>query len=146
VESVMTFSFRQSEDEHVAIDVLRYERSPMGDYHDDNWLAVRVRVCAGGFRASVGAAIQTAELPAFLSQLRPLCESLDGTAVFTSLEEQLWFRLVGDGKGTFEFDGEIADKPGPGNRLHVTLRLDRSQLQASIRELEGVVSEFPIRA
>jgi hypothetical protein len=34
----MTFSFRQSEQERIAVDVLHYERAPVGEYHDDNWL------------------------------------------------------------------------------------------------------------
>jgi len=36
--SRMTFSFRQSEQERIAVDVLHYERAPVGEYHDDNWL------------------------------------------------------------------------------------------------------------
>src|SRR5207253_7730240 len=41
----MTFSFGQSEHERIEVDVLRYERSPVGEYHDDNWLTSQVSVC-----------------------------------------------------------------------------------------------------
>ena len=34
---------------------------------------------------------------------------------------------------------------GIGNRLHFTLQFDQSQLGASIRELERVISQFPVR-
>jgi len=142
----MTFSFGQSKHERVEVEVLRYERVPVGDYHDDNWLTVQVRISAGGFRGSVEAAILTDELVAFLSQLRPLCETLHGVAEFATVECQLRFQLTGDGKGHIELVGEIADQPGVGNRLHFTLRFDQSQLGGSIEQLERVTSQFPVRA
>jgi hypothetical protein len=142
----MTFSFGPSERERIEVDVLRYERSPVGEYHDDNWLASQVSVCVGGFRGKVDLAIVTDEVAAFLTQLRPLYESLSGMAEFTTLEAQLHLRLTGDGKGHIELVGEVADQPGIGNRLHFTLRLDPSQLGTSIHELEKVTAKFPVRA
>ncbi len=44
-----------------------------------------------------------------------------------------------------ELEGKLVHQPGIGNRLHFTLQFDQSQLGASIRELEEVISEFPIR-
>ena len=142
----MTFSFGQSKHERIEVEVLRYERAPVGEYHDDNWLTVQVRVSIGGFRGTVDGAFITEEFVAFLGQLQPLYESLSGTAEFTTLEGQLHLRLTGDGKGHIELVGEVADQPGIGNRLHFTLHFDQSQLGASIHELERVTSEFPIRA
>jgi hypothetical protein len=142
----MTFSFGQSHHERIEVEVLRYERQPVGEYHDDNWLTVQVRVCAGGFRGTVDGAFITEEFVAFLTQLRHLHQSLSGTAEFTTMEGQLHLRLTGDGKGHIEFVGEVADQPGIGNRLHFTLHFDQSQLGASIHELERVTSQFPVRA
>jgi len=141
----MIFSFGESQHERIEVDVLRYERSPVGDYHDDNWLTAKVRVAAGGFRGAVDAAILTEELARFLDSLRPLYQSLRGTAQFTTLEEQLRMVLSGDGKGRIELVGEVADQPGIGNRLHFALHFDQSQLAASIRDLESVISQFPVR-
>jgi hypothetical protein len=141
----MRFSFGQSEHERVEVDVLSYERLPVGDYHDDNWLTVKISVLAGGFRGNVKAAILTGELVDFLAQVRVLFQSLSGMAKFTTLEEQLHLRLAGDGKGHVELTGEVADQPGIGNQLHFKLHFDQSQLGASVRELERVVLEFPIR-
>ena len=62
------------------------------------------------------------------------------------LEEQVHLRLTGDGNGHIELVGEVADQPGIGNRLRFTLQFDQSQLGASVRELERVTSEFPVRA
>lgn len=128
------------------MDVLCYERAPTGEYHDDNWLTSQIQVCAGEFRGKADAAIVTEELAAFLSQLRPLYDTLLGTAQFSTMEGQLLLRLIGDGKGHIELTGEVADRPGIGNRLNFRLQFDQSQLGASIRDLEKVISEFPVRS
>ena len=61
------------------------------------------------------------------------------------MEGQLYFLFRGDGKGHMELEGKLVDLPGIGNRLHFTLQFDQSQLGASIRDLEKVISEFPVR-
>lgn len=141
----MIFSFGHSEQERIEVDVLRYERPPVGEYHDDNWLIVEIRVRAGGFRGKAGAAIVTDELVRFASQLRPLFETLSGSAEFLTMEGQLSLLLAGDGKGHIELRGEVADRAGVGNRLHFVLQFDQSQLGTSLRELERVTSQFPVR-
>ncbi len=142
----MNFSFGHSEQERIEVDVIGYERSPVGEYHDDNWLTAKIRVRAGGFRGNVDASIITAELVDFLSQLRPLHDTLRGTAEFSTMEDQLKLRLTGDGKGHIELTGEIADQPGIGNKLTFQLRFDQTQLGAAVRELQLVTSAFPVRA
>ena len=141
----MKFSFGHSELERIEVEVLGYERPPVGEYWDDNWLRVEIRVMAGGFRGKAAAAFITSELSKFLSDLQPLFDTLKGTAEFTTMERQLSLRLVGDGKGHIELSGEVADQAGIGNRLHFTFEFDQTQLAASIRELEQVTSQFPIR-
>lgn len=141
----MMFSFGHSEQERIEVEVHGYERAAVGEYYDDNWLAVEIRVRAGGFHGKASATIITAELTKFLSELRPLYQALSGTVAFTTMEEQLSLRLVGDGKGHIELHGEVADQPGIGNRLHFTLQFDQSELGASIRELERVTLQFPER-
>jgi hypothetical protein len=142
----MVFSFGQSERERVEVDALRYERAVVGEYFDDNWLNIEIKVQAGSFHGKAEATIQTSELVKFVSELRPLYEMLAGSAEFTTVEEQLSLWLQGDGKGHIELRGKIMDQPGVGNCLHFTLQLDQSQLGASIRELEAVISNFPIRS
>ncbi|MCE0498621.1 MAG: hypothetical protein LV481_11815 [Methylacidiphilales bacterium] len=142
----MTFSFGQSERERIEVDVLNYERSPIGEYYDDNWLTIKIGVHAGGFHGKAEAAILTFELVKFASDLRPLFETLRGTAEFSTMEEQLSLRLTGDGNGHVELSGEVEDQAGIGNRLKFKLQIDQSQLGASIRELEEVTTKFPVRA
>jgi hypothetical protein len=141
----MIFSFGHSEHERIEIDVIRYERSPTGEYWDDNWLVVEVRVNAGGFRGKISATFITTEFVEFLSDLRPLFETLKGEAKFETMEGQLSLQLVGNGNGGIELCGEILDQSGIGNRLNFILRFDQSQLKTAVRELEQVVSQFPVR-
>lgn len=141
----MMFSFGHSEQERIEVEVHGYERAAAGEYYDDNWLAVEIGVRAGGFRGKASATIMTGDLTKFLSELRPLYQTLSGTASFTTMEDQLSLRLAGDGKGHIELRGEVADQPGIGNRLHFALQFDQSQLGASIRELERVTLQFPER-
>jgi hypothetical protein len=142
----MIFSFGQSEHDRIEIDVLGYECAAVGEYWDDNWLRTEIRVFVGSFRGKVGAAIMTSELSRFLSELRPLFEKLSGSAEFSTLERQLNLRLTGDRKGHVELQGEIVDQPGIGNRLRFTLAFDQTQLADAIRELDRVISEFPVRS
>ena len=141
----MIFAFGHSERERIEVDVLGYERAPVGEYFDDNWLTVDIRVQAGGFHGVASAAILTGELVGFASQLRPLFEKLSGSAQFSTMEGQLTLSLVGDGKGHIELRGEVLDQAGIGNSLHFSLEFDQSQLGTSIRELEKVMSQFPVR-
>jgi len=142
----MIASFGQSERERIEIDVISYERSPVGEYYDDNWLTVEIRVSVGGFSGKAKAAFLTGEFVDFLAQLRSLYQSLSGTAEFTTLEDQLRLKATGDGKGHIQLVGNLTDQPGSGNRLHFALQFDQSQLRASIGELEQVTSAFPVRS
>ena len=84
----MIFSFGESQHERIEVDVLRYERSPVGDYHDDNWLTAKVRIAAGGFRGAVDASVFSVASCAFIPclhwrrnyQRRAQCESNAGLA------------------------------------------------------------------
>ena len=141
----MIFSFRESEHERIEVDVHGYERAAVGEYWDDNWLTVDIRVQAGGFRGKAAASILTAELAKLLSDLQLLYQNLSGSTEFRTMEEQLTLRFLGDGKGHIELRGEVADQAGIGNRLHFTLQLDPSQLGESVGELARVTQQLPIR-
>jgi hypothetical protein len=140
----MTFSFGQSERERIEVDVHGCEGLQPGANWYDNWLAIDIRVQAGGFQGEVAAQIVSDELVRFVSQLRPLYESLTGSAEFSTMEGQLSLRLVGDGNGHIDLSGEVRDRTD-GNRLLFRLQFDQTQLRASICELERVTSQFPSR-
>ena len=141
----MEFTIGQSEHENVVIDVAGYERAPVGEWYDDNWLRTQIRVATGGFRGTVSAAILTLDLIGFAKELKALVKNLSGAAEFTTLEEQLSMRVLCDKTGHVTLHGDIVDQPGIGNRLQFTLNLDQSELERSIRQLDAVIVTFPER-
>ena len=141
----MTFAFGQSEHERVSVDVLSYERPVTGEHYDDNWLVVAISVLAGGFSGRARASILTDELVSFAEQLHPLCETLNGTAEFSTLEGQLSLKLLGDGRGHINLTGEVLDRAGLGNTLSFSFEFDQTLLQRSIHELDSVIRAFPVR-
>jgi len=137
----MTFSFGQSEHERIDIEVVGYERDPVGEYFADNWLTVYIRVQAGDFSAKAKALILTEELMRFSADLHALFITLKGSAVLKTVEAQLGLRLEAIGTGHVELVGEVA----AGHRLIFTLHFDHSLLGLAIRELEEVIALFPVR-
>ena len=140
-----SFSLSSSETEKVAVSVRNYERDTTGDYHDDNWLSVRVEVRAGAFSGKFDAAFLTEDFIGFREQLGALYDSLKGDANFVTLEEQLSIRVVGNGRGGLTVAGEALDQPGIGNKLAFVFALDQTSLSLALRELDEITSLFPIR-
>jgi hypothetical protein len=143
---VATFALGGSDRERVEVAILGYERAPVGDYHDDNWLRARVTVHAGAFSGAYDAAFLTEELVQFRRQLETLYQSLRGEAKFTTLEEQLSLRLSGNSRGEILLRGIAVDIAGTGNRLEFQITLDQTHLHRVLDELREVIARFPIRA
>jgi hypothetical protein len=142
----MIFSLGGAEKERIEIDVLRYERAPVGDFYDDNWLTVKIGVSAGGFRGSVAAAFLTSELEKFAAELQALFQTLKGIAEFQTLEKQLHLELKGDEKGHVALNGELLDQAGIGNQLNFSFQFDQVALGESIRGIKAVTAKFPVRS
>jgi hypothetical protein len=142
----MIFSLGDAEKAKIEIDVLRYERAPIGEFYDDNWLTIKIYVSAGGLRGSVAAAFLTSELEKFAAELQSLFQTLEGIAEFQTLEKQLHLKLKGDGKGHVALNGELLDQAGIGNRLNFSFQFDQVALGESIREIKAVTAKFPVRS
>jgi hypothetical protein len=137
----MTFSFGQSQQERIDIEVIGYEREPVGEYIEDNWLTIEIRVQAGEFSAKVKTAVLTEELVKFSADLQVLFHTQKGSATLKTLGAQLGLRLEAVGIGHVQLFGEVE----AGHRLIFTLLFDQSLLGLSIRELEEVIVLFPVR-
>ena len=122
--TVAAFALGGTARDRIEVAVLGYERAPVGEYDDDNWLRVRITVHAGAFSGSYDAAFLTEELVRFRGQLEALYSSLRGEAEFTTLEEQLSLRLTGNGRGEVLLRGAAMDIAGTGNRLEFQLTVN----------------------
>jgi hypothetical protein len=132
--------------DRIEVEVLGYERAPVGDYHDDNWLKVRVSISAGAFSGQYHAAFLTDELVAFRDELDTLYRSMRGDAKFSTLEKQLTLHISGNGRGEIYVRGAAVDVAGSGNRLEFALELDQTHVQHTLNQLSVVISAFPVRA
>ncbi|RYE00990.1 MAG: hypothetical protein EOP50_02770 [Sphingobacteriales bacterium] len=142
---MQTFSLGGSEHDRVEVHVHSYERAPVGDYHDDNWVRVSVRVCAGAFSGEFDGTFLTPEFSEFRDSLRVLHRSLTGKATFSTLEGQLTLELAGDGRGHISLRGVALDAPGMGNKLEFRFDLDQGHLSPALADLDEIVAAFPVR-
>ena len=127
------------------VQVHGYERAPVGEYFDDNWVRSEVFVCVGAFSGEYTAAFLTSDFVRFREEVRALHESLAGKAIFSSLEEQLSIELKGNGRGGIALVGVAADAPGTGNQLKFELELDQSYLPSVLKGLDEILGKFPPR-
>ncbi len=141
-----SFTLGSSNREKVAVMVGGYERAVTGNYHDDNWLSVVVEVRSGAFSGKFDAAFLTEDFVGFRDKLVVLYDSLKGEVNFTTLEEQLSIRVVGNGHGGLTVSGEAVDQPGICNKLVFEFALDQTALLPVIREVNEIISLFPVRS
>lgn len=141
-----SFSFGGEEAERVEVQVHGYERGPTGDYYDDNWVRVSVRVSVGAFSGSFDATFLAPEFVEFREGLSLLYESLKGVARFSTLEQQLSLELTGDGRGHIALKGLAIDAAGIGNRLEFVLALNQGHLSSALKGLDEIIGSFPVRA
>lgn len=114
------FAFGGQERERLEVAIAGYERTPTGDYYDDNWLTADISVHCGAFQGRFAAALLTHELQTFHDQLAALYQSLSGNAAFNTLEGQLALSVTGDGRGASadhrRGDGPARQPAAPGVR------------------------------
>ncbi|RYF29258.1 MAG: hypothetical protein EOO23_07000 [Comamonadaceae bacterium] len=142
---MQSFSFGGDERERLEVQVHGYERVPVGEYHDDNWLRVSVSIQAGAFSGTFDCTFLAPELSEFRDSLQVLHETLTGVARFKTIEDQVSLELTGDGRGHIVLKGLALDVPGIGNRLQFRLDLDPGHLTLALRGLDEIVGAFPTR-
>lgn len=141
-----SFSLGRSKKEQVVVTVYGYERSVTGEYFDDNWVSVEVSVSAGAFSGRYQAAFLTEDFVRFQSSLQPLFETLTGQAEFTTLEEQLTFKVAAVSRGNIEVNGIALDQAGIGNKIQFHFEFDQTHLAETLRDLNEIIASFPIRS
>lgn len=127
----------QRDTEHVVIDIL--DQVP----DDYGWLNAEVAVSVGAWSGRFGACLRTPDFPRFRQQLEHLLANPSATASFTTLEQQLELKFLGNLLGHIKVEGQAVDQAGVGNRLQFSLDIDQSYLPDLINELLAVERRFP---
>ena len=111
----------------------------------DDWLDASISVRAGAFSASIPVTLSTCDFRPFREQLETLYQTLDGTATFSTPEQQLEIVCRGNGFGRITVEGVIADQVSDGNSLRFQFNIDQTFLSAIIDDLREVESAFSNR-
>ncbi len=132
--------------QHVLIRPLARRHPSLFDSADGNWIECEVQIAAGAFRGSFRADLRSEEFEEFREEVETLHTTLEGTAAFSTLEEQLAVTLSGNDRGAVRVSGEAVDSTGTGNRLTFAFEIDRTYLAEIARSLEYVLAAFPVVA
>ena len=104
----------------------------------EGWLRADVAIAVRGFKGLVSASFERDDFRMFEARLRPLYETLIGTAEFSSLEKQVVFSLKGDGRGGIAVSGEAWPQPCYENRLEFEFEIDQTFIPAILSQLEVI--------
>src|SRR5581483_3485880 len=127
--------------------VMAYERPTLGTGADANWVTGEAEMTISGgdvFRAHRGVAFRAEQLARFRDDLRRLLADLEGEAILDHMEDEVGctIRLR---KGTGELDAFIRQHvPFVELRVH-GVPTDQSYLQETLRQLDALVAEFPVK-
>jgi hypothetical protein len=130
--------------QQVLIRVLSRNHPGLFDYWDANWVACELQISAGGFRAGFRADLRSEEFQRFLDEAEAVNRSLEGTATFSTMEQQIALTLSLDGRGHVLVDGEARDAPGSQNCLRFGFEIDQTYLREICRSLEVILRAFPV--
>ena len=122
-----------------------YPNDTSDDSHDRNWLLATVNIKAGKFSGKYTAYFQTTDFSSLKNELEILHNNLNGTAKFSTIEEQLGISFTGDGLGHFEVDCTAIDEPGNGVELNFTFTIDQTEIKSIVNQLIQVTLQFPFR-
>ncbi|WP_243295296.1 WapI family immunity protein [Geothrix mesophila] len=140
-----TLTIGSQEHDRLSIVVLDYERAPIGEAFDDNWLVARIEISVGSFTGTFPLCLTPQDFESFISPMEQLYKSLTGQAKFETIEGQIEVSLTGDGRGGIEVAGHALDRAGIGNRLEFGFTIDQTYFPPMLRQLRDIVTEFPTR-
>jgi hypothetical protein len=130
--------------QHVLVQPLARPHPGLFDYSDGNWITCDIQIAAGAFRGSLRADLRSEEFLAFLEEVTSLSKTLEGTAMFSTMEGQIALVLTGDGRGHVRVEGDAVDAAGSDNRLHFGFEIDQTYLPDICRALEYLLVAFPV--
>ena len=144
MEAILVIGDKSSN--HIQIDVQNYERASSEDSYDSNWLTCSVSVsCGAWIGRNFSVSLQTSDFKMFLDGVLKLNVSLKGEATFSTIEEQLDFKMVGNGLGKIEIKGQAMSSHDPYCALQFNFEIDQTYLRQIEKQLQQIISVFPFR-
>ena len=139
-----TVTIRSDNGNRLSVNVIGYERTPNGDFHDSNWIMANIEFAIGAFSGNYNICMLTYEYVSFRDQLKNLYDTLKGFAELDTMEGQIKLTYNGNGRGGIKIEGTLKDRAGDGNKLSFSGNLDQSYIKLLIDDLNELINEYPI--
>jgi hypothetical protein len=102
-----------------------------------DWITAQARICVGCFQGQTKLSITKTDIVRFRDELLRLYETLKGIAEFTTIESQIYLKVVTDNLGHMTVSGNLSDDCSFGNQLEFTIEIDQSHLKRTISEINA---------
>jgi hypothetical protein len=129
----------------ITIEVSDYERETADNEDDANWLNSTIAIEASPFSGVFGVALTTHELGVLHERLQAALQSLSGTVVFQTTEEDLSLEFKFGGRGSVSISGVAQPHRSAAGTLHFRFESDQSSIGLAVQELSSALRHFPVR-
>ena len=108
-------------------------------FSSEGWCQTEVEISVQGFFGRIAPWFDANEVARFSHEVASMYKSLNGTAEFKPLEEQLILKLQVTSNGRILAKGEAWSQAKHGNKLEFELGLDQSYLPSFIAGLQDAL-------
>jgi hypothetical protein len=129
----------------ISTEVSGYERPGVQDASDANWLKCRVAVNLGCFTGDYPATFETSDFVRFRDGLKTVLSAMSGSASFVTCEEALNCTIEMKRTGTARIKGVAQVHGHTTAALSFSFESDQSFFAQTLRELEAINEQFPVR-
>ncbi|RUL48607.1 MULTISPECIES: hypothetical protein [Lysinibacillus] len=140
----MKVHFLGEDNEKVEIEVLTRSYPHSVDFWDGNWVDAKIKVDIPGYIVQFIANLRTEELQAFVDELKIMDNKLKGKAILYNMEEYIQLEGEINHFGQLKWKGETCFPVGDGAVLNFGFTSDQSYLKGIIKELEAILTAFPV--
>lgn len=140
----MKFHLLGEENERVEMEVLSRKHPNSSDYWDVNWIVSKINVEIPGYLGQFYVDLRTDELRDFVDELKLMSSSLKGKAILKNLDSTIHFECEMNYSGQIMWSGETCYPAGYGAVLKFEFKSDQSYLKRLIKELDDILSVFPV--
>lgn len=128
----------------IEVDVLNRNYPNSSDYWDANWVTSKINIKIPGYLVSYDADLRTDELRDFAKEIKLMSKLLKGKATLKNLDNYLQIECEMNKTGKIIWIAETCYPAGDGAVLKFEFESDQSFLADLIKEMENVLSTFPV--
>ena len=132
------------EETTIEIDVLYRNYPNSSDYWDGNWVTSKINIKIPGYLVNFDADLRIDELRDFANEIKLMSKLLKGKAILNNLDNYLHIECEMDKLGKIIWTAETCYPSGYGAVLKFEFESDQSFLIGLIKELENILTAFPV--